>query len=206
MLGENNAIIGAGGIGSYFCAHLHKAVNNVQFGPTTTKGSFTVFDPKHVDEDNVFHQDFVRQYEMNYNKATVMATRYGFLSVPRKIVESDLSNYNSFIVCADNKAVRNMIYEHCTRYNKPFIDLRCQADTYAFYTEKVPYAELMTSLGSTEEERNSATGYSCMTAQDKAIYKLHMGNAAVAIAGIQLLLARWRNEPYPYKKDLVTVI
>jgi len=205
MLGHNNAIIGAGGIGSYFCAHLHKALTSGQFGELQAN-NFTVFDPKSADEQNVLHQDFLREYEVGHNKSTVMSSRYGFLNAARKFRDHDLGNYNSFIICADNRAVRLIIYEHCLNYGKPFIDLRCRADAYAFYTDKASRDDLLGSLGVTLEERQDETGFSCMTSEDKAIQKLHMGNTAVAVAGIQLLLARWRGEPYPYKKDLVTVI
>ena len=202
MFGENVAIIGAGGIGSYFCCFLNKALSTNQFGDMSVE-NFTVFDSKFVNDQNCLHQDFTRKHEMGHPKAAVMASRYGYKAMLRKFEEADLNNYHSFIICADNRYVRNLIYKHCQSVSKMFLDMRCRADMYSLYTDMAEDIDLDASLGENPED---TTEYSCMTDEDRAAQSLMMGNSAVAVAGIQSLLNRFRAKAFPYKTELASVV
>ena len=206
MITPSTAIVGGGGIGSYFCQFLNKALATKQFGIGVDNHSFTVFDPKGVSQENCLHQDYLREYELGHPKAAVLGERYGFKYATMTFEDRNLAQFSSFIICADNRQVRNLIYRHCALTDKPFLDLRCRGDMYSLYTDLTPLKELMDSIGKTKEVREDTTGFSCMTDEDKASMSLMMGHAAVAVAGVQLLLNRQREEPFPAKKEMELVV
>jgi molybdopterin/thiamine biosynthesis adenylyltransferase len=202
MFGQNVAIIGAGGIGSYFCEHMAKALKTNQFGDLNRE-MITVYDPKDVTEINCLHQNYDMEEHKGFPKAAIMAGKHGFNGRSKKLDESLLAEHSSFIICADNQTVRNMVYEHCRATGKMFLDMRCQADMYALYTDQATEEELLTSLGPNPTD---TTEYSCMSEEDRMARSLQMGNNAVANAGMQLLLNRFRDEHFPAKVDAAMVV
>jgi hypothetical protein len=202
MFGNNVAIVGAGGIGSYFCRFMAKALMTNQFGDLT-KEDLTVYDPKCVSELNCLHQDYDKAEAQGDPKAAIMVVKHGFKGKTTRLTQDMLAEHSSFIICADNQVTRQMIYEHCKETGKMFLDMRCQADMYALYTDLADDADLTTSLGPNPTD---TTEYSCMSEEDRLARSLMMGNSAVAVAGVQLLLSRFRGDYFPVKKDVVEVI
>lgn len=194
------AIIGAGGIGSHFCALLSWAQVRDQL--LFDRSDVTVFDFDIIDEDNLLHQDYSRS-QLNVPKAFVMSSRYGFQACVARFGDdpSMFDQYNMFIICADNRKIRKQIFEYCkTRKNKSFIDMRCEGRAYSVMTDELDKDVLLKSLGVDEKSRNDATGVSCQIPRDKEVGQVQLGHLNAAVCGMQLLLARARGEEHPAKK------
>ena len=197
----NAVIIGAGGIGSHFCRVLDKLMRHSQLRgdgiqvPTEEAMQWSVYDFDVVERKNLKHQDFDYR-EIGLPKSLIMAKRYDFAGAPVKFTEDHLGDFDFFVICADNAAVRKIVYEHCKTAGKPFIDMRCEGDMIAVYTHKCELDELLDSLG---EDKDSEEGKSCQLAVDTAAQRIQMGNFAVVPIGAQVLLHMVRNEPFPKK-------
>jgi hypothetical protein len=201
MFGNNVAIIGAGGIGSYFCRFMKKTLRTSQFGDLT-EDMITVYDPKQVSDINCLHQDYDKDEALGFPKAAIMTCKYGFRSRTKKLEEDNLAEHTSFIICADNQIIRDLVYRHCRATGKMFLDMRCQADMYALYTDLAEEEDLQASL----PDPSDTTEYSCMSEEDRISMSLMMGNSTVAVVGIQLLLNRFRDHTFPYSKDAEMVV
>ena len=190
------AIIGAGGIGSHFCALLDWAMDADQLD--LERSHITVFDFDTVDESNLRHQDYFRNV-VGFPKAFVMSSRYHFNGRCFKFGDrpSDFNDNNMFIVCADNPGVRMAVHAHCRATGKPFIDMRSEGDMYAVMTDACPEATYLASLGASDADRKDETGRSCQRAEDKAVKQVQLGHMAAAVAGMQILLKRFRKQPAP---------
>tara|TARA_A100001391_G_scaffold20193_1_gene11092 strand:- start:651 stop:1229 length:579 start_codon:yes stop_codon:yes gene_type:complete len=95
-------IVGAGGIGSFLIPLLDRVKIY----------DITVFDPDVVEEKNLLYQNYEKS-DINSNKAEIMMTRYSsvLLGSPYPILtHSQIKGYDLVVCCADNLAVRRMIY------------------------------------------------------------------------------------------------
>lgn len=189
------AIIGAGGIGSNFCQILDRLIEAEQVPARTNRTDFTVFDFDVVERKNLKHQDF-EQAEIGMPKSLLMSLRYEYKSRIAPFEEAQLNEFQSFIICADNPQVRRIVFEHAKAHGKPFIDMRCEGDMTAVYTNKVELDELLNSLG---EDKDSKVGRSCQLQVDVNDGKIQLGNFHVPVVGAQILLRSYRKEDYPAK-------
>jgi len=190
------AIIGAGGIGSFFCAALQQMCRNRQFGfGAITEQDFVVFDPDVVEASNLRHQNFT-DLDIGALKAAVMSIRYQFNFRPVSFTERYLDDYGGFIIAADNPVVRKIVYKHCGVYRaKWFIDMRSEGRRTAVFTSKETDTDmLLNTLGANPD---SAEGRSCQTEEDTANQVIQLGNMCVAPVGVQILLQIFRKEDYP---------
>ena len=187
-------VIGAGGIGSFFCAFLARDIKMKQFGNMLID-NVTVFDFDVVEEKNLRHQDF-QMDDIPAPKSAIMSQRYGYNFSTARFVKEDLTQYDTFIICADNPGVRKLVYEHCKTYNKPFLDMRTEGEVIAIFTHKEETDRLLASLGE-EKKRDSEEGRSCQLAADVAENITQHGNYVVAALGIQTYLDMYREKPFP---------
>ena len=193
------AVIGAGGIGSWFCPRLSKKIEGDQL-INVSKNDVTVFDPDIVEVKNMKHQAFF-EGEEGLPKAAVMAHRFGFDMAVARFDKEHLTNYNWFIICADNTAIRKIVFEHVNECNKgrkspvkKFIDMRAEGSTLAIFTYMCEIGALMSSLG---KEPESEQGYSCQLPSDTAVGQVNEAYDVVGGVGIQLLLNDFRGVEIP---------
>jgi len=183
-------IIGAGGIGSFFCDYLARDIEQDQL-PGVTKDSVVVYDFDVVEEKNLRHQNY-SMFDVSAPKAYVMTERYGFKAKASRFGTRDLTKHREFIICADNPGVRKLVYEHCKTFSKPFVDMRTEGDMIALFTHREDLKTLLSSLG---KEKESIEGRSCQRAGDVAQNITQHGNYVVAAMGIQCYLDIKRENP-----------
>lgn len=176
------AIIGAGGIGSFFCRHMNRMITHGQL--PFVRDNVTVFDFDAVEQKNLRHQDY-EQVDLGVPKSVVMAERFNFRYCCLAFIEEHCQEFDLFVIAADNPGVRKDVYEHCNTYNKPFLDMRSEGKNIAVFTHEASHGFLMNSLGAKPE---STEGQSCQLAVDTAADRIQMGNAVVAPKGIQILM------------------
>jgi hypothetical protein len=197
-IGPNSrvAIIGAGGIGSFFCRHLSRMLSHEQlpFGPKQV----TVFDFDAVEKKNLRHQDYM-PVDLGVPKSAVMSVRYKFKSKVIAFEEQHCNNYDLFIVCADNPGVRRVVYEHAKTYDKPFVDMRCEGKNIAILTHNASKDFLLSSLGSKPE---STEGQSCQLEVDTQNDIIQLGNMVVAPKGLQILMDTFRRQEDDQLEDV----
>lgn len=186
------AVIGAGGIGSMFCRELSRMIRCKQFGDTDPKW-IHVYDDDVVEYSNLRHQDYTED-DLSLNKAWIMQERYGFKGIPRRFETKDLTSHQTFVVCADNPHVRTLVYEHCQKFNKFFVDMRSEGDRIAVFTSNEDPKFLLSTLG---PDKSSEEGRSCQLESDSEAGIVQLGNASVAPVGLQVLMHKEREESFP---------
>jgi len=190
---ERTAIIGAGGIGSHFLRLLHQMITHKQLGADVRFDDFCVFDFDVVEPKNCRHQDYDLT-EVGLPKAAVMTLRYDIPHQVKAFIEDDVPFWGSYIICADNAAVRRIVFEHAVQTKKRFLDMRSEGDMYAIYTDRCPLEKLMSSLG---PDPSSEQGFSCQRPSDVAQGIIQLGNFFAAPAGMDVWLRMCRKTIYP---------
>jgi molybdopterin/thiamine biosynthesis adenylyltransferase len=187
------AIIGAGGIGSFFCDVLARMIRQRQLEDIRLE-NVVVFDFDVVENGNLRHQDYYSR-DLSAPKSAVMAVRHKFAEKYAKFQEEHLNDFQIFILCADNPGVRRIVYEHCKKAkNKRFIDMRSEGEMTALFTHREDHKILMGSLG---KDSKSEEGRSCQLPQDTEAGKIQLGNICIAPMGMQVLLKMFRGERFP---------
>lgn len=188
------AVIGCGGIGSYFITSLSDLIRKDIDGLDRINPlAINLFDYDLVEEKNLLYQNFEVEH-LGLNKAKVLEERTGYKAIDKKLEKAeDLKEYDMIILCVDNNATRQLVYES----ELPFLDLRAnEKNIMAYLTQKNDqnYLEL------TIDDGNNRTG-SCQRAEDVEDKHIQAGNRVIAEIGIQFLLDYLRGEIT--KKNLI---
>lgn len=189
------AVIGCGGIGSYFIRSLSEMVKRDLSGFSRINPmAVDLFDYDKVEEKNLLYQNFDIE-DLDRNKAEVLADRTGYKAIAEKIERAEqLAEYDFVVMAVDNNEVRNLIYEA----GRPFLDLRANGKTIlAYLTQKddKEYLELT--------QDNNQKG-SCQRDIDIEERHIQCGNRVVAELGIQFLADYLRGETT--RKSLILTI
>ena len=187
-------IVGAGGIGSYFCRSLHDAIIQKQLDPRI---EIHVYDPDEVEAKNTRYQCF-DEIDIADLKVNVMQEKYGFKPHAVLVTANTLRSWNKddiVISCVDNRDFRKELFEVCTPSDMPyFIDLRCEGRAICYFTKSKQNTKdkLMESLG---REDNVSSG-SCQVPYRFANSIIDFGNRIIAEMGLQLLVNYIREESF----------
>jgi hypothetical protein len=122
-------IIGAGGIGSYL----------VDFLSRIGIYDITVFDDDKVEKKNLTYQNFHKNH-IGLLKTDALTTRFDVKAEPYQVlVEKQLKGYDLVICCADNLAVRRLLYRQGYGDDAKihWLDLRAQGRNAALISYKV---------------------------------------------------------------------
>jgi len=174
------AIVGAGGIGSYFCRNLSETFKKDIKGIVEIDPFFvTVFDADNVEEKNLLYANFDID-DLNLNKAECMKNKYYFNCIDRNFEDSDIKNYDLIILCVDNNDIRLIVSSH----NADFIDLRATGRAIFGYIN-------ISGLNDREYkkytlEQKGVRG-SCQYQNDIDSKTIRFGNRVIAEIGLQLL-------------------
>lgn len=133
-MSKNIAIIGAGGINSWFIQHLNEVLK--------------IFDKKDISYVKIFDNDIVEEKNLkrgNQNfiiddllesKAKVLGERYAFdyelIFIEESNIEQKLKMFDSIVLGVDNNKTRRLIYDFCLKNNKYLLDLRAQGTQMMF--------------------------------------------------------------------------
>jgi molybdopterin/thiamine biosynthesis adenylyltransferase len=189
------AVVGCGGIGSYFIRSLSELIKRdlAGFNRINVMG-IDIIDYDKVEEKNLLYQNFDIE-DLDRNKAEVLADRTGYKAIAEKIERAEqLIGYDFVVMAVDNNEVRNLIYEA----GRPFLDLRANGKTILAYLTQKDDAEY---LALTKD--NGQKG-GCQRSEDIEERHIQCGNRVVAEAGIQILADYLRGETT--KKSLILTI
>ena len=202
-LRDKVVIIGAGGIGSWFCSVLHRMIGHAQLKSVNDRvleeDDINVFDPDAIDNSNLRHQMFYED-ELGLLKTDVIADRYGFHGHPVYFDKPNMTHSTSYILCADNPYIRNIVYKGVQDYNKTdstkctFLDMRCSGTTAAVFTHTCD-PEMFTLL--LPDDVDNKVGQSCQLEEDTADNIIQPGNMVAAMIGMQFLLNMVRGDGHP---------
>ena len=189
------AVIGCGGIGSYFIRSLSEMIKRDLIGLNRVNPmAIDIIDYDKVEEKNLLYQNFEIE-DLDRNKAEVLADRTGYKAINIKIeLAEQIAEYDFIIICADNNEVRKIIYE----VGRPFLDLRANGKTiFAYLTQKddIEYLELT--------KDNGQKG-GCQRNEDIEERYIQCGNRVVAEIGIQIMADYLRGET-KQKKLILTL-
>ncbi|KYK22730.1 hypothetical protein AYK24_00450 [Thermoplasmatales archaeon SG8-52-4] len=184
------AVVGGGGIGSYFCRELYNFEQHGQYGAYSIE--VTVWDDDTVDTKNLKYQNF-QEFDLGDKKSEVLGMKYNFdYEVDRLTEESQLDAYDIVIAAVDNSQFRKLLY-HWAEKNpeKHWIDLRSEGRSVAFFTkhEKNTLDKMLETLAETPED-----GTSCQLAHELEKGIIQQGNKIIAAIGSQLFINYLRNE------------
>lgn len=184
------AIVGAGGIGSYFCKEMHNFAKYDQFGAYDIQ--ITVWDNDTVDIKNLKYQNF-QEFDLGDNKAEVIGLRYDFdYEVERVEDEATLDGYDMVIAAVDNSQFRRLLYNWAEKNPEAYwIDLRSEGRSIAFFTKHKTNTleKMLDTLADTPED-----GTSCQLAHELEKGIIQQGNKIIAAIGSQLFLNYLRQE------------
>jgi hypothetical protein len=188
-------IIGAGGIGSYFCRDLHSLIKNNQLSLTKEQYIISIYDPDDIEQKNLPYQDY-NTTELFENKAEVLAARYKIIGHNIKVETVKglaRTDQDIFCICVDNAESRVKFFTELSTMPNPWIDMRSQGRHIALYTksEKNTLEFMLSTLPNKTEEGAG----SCQLKHELDIGKIQLGNRIIAEIGLQALLNIHRKEP-----------
>lgn len=183
------AIIGCGGIGSFFIREWSQL--NVSGVEGTKDTLTTIYDADDVEEKNLRYQAFELE-DILSPKSQVLGLRYNFGNKVEYITtEEQLDEFDIFVIAVDNGKLRKLVYEYCDKNPKKyFIDMRSESRAICAYTSH-PTNTLEKLLKTINAE---APATSCQLKFELNSGKIQVGNRIIAMIGIQMLLNKLRNE------------
>lgn len=189
------AVIGCGGIGSYFVRSLSEVIKKDISGFTKLNPmGIDLIDFDLVEEKNLSYQNFDIEH-LDRNKAEVLAEITGYKAITEQITDTrQLDLFDFIILAVDNNEVRQIVYNS----GKTFLDLRASGKTFmAYLTEKEDseYLALTVDTG--------AKG-GCQREEDLEDRHIQFGNRIIAEIGIQVLADYLRGE-IETKKVILTL-
>ena len=175
-------IIGAGGIGSYLIPILNRL----------GVYSITAFDPDKVEQKNLRYQNFGAD-DLGEHKVYCFSSDMGGMYEAQPYVvltQKQLQGYDLVVCCADNLAVRRLLYRQGHGEDTPvkWLDLRAQGRNAALISYKVPENFQDTLLAGPEGS------FSCQgtdwEGEAEGIDAMHIAIAGAATQWIQ----KWFND------------
>tara|TARA_R100000152_G_C6776041_1_gene204896 strand:+ start:37 stop:627 length:591 start_codon:yes stop_codon:yes gene_type:complete len=176
-------LIGAGGIGSYLADFLSR-INHAKTGKLY---SLTVFDDDKIETKNLSYQNF-HPDEVGKHKVMSLYDKFECDAEPYPVlVKEQLKGYDLVVCCADNLAVRRLLYRqgYGEEAEIKWLDLRAQARNAALISYKTD-ANLVDTFLSGPEGSFSCQGGD-WDGSGKDINTMHMAIAGIATQWIQ----RW---------------
>ena len=174
-------IIGAGGIGSYLASFLDR------IGLYT----ITIYDEDDIEEKNLPYQNYD---SLNVGDKKVNALMYHHRNIDGEpymvLVKEQLENYDLIICCADNLAVRRLLYRegYGPDCGNKWLDLRSQGRNAALISYKID-PNLMDTMLSGPEGSFSCQGTE-WDGSPEGIDTMHIAIAGAATQWIQ----KWFND------------
>jgi molybdopterin/thiamine biosynthesis adenylyltransferase len=175
------AIIGCGGIGSYFIRSLSETIKRDIAGFNKINPlAIDLIDFDLVEEKNLSYQNFEIEH-LGINKARALEFSTGYKAIKNKIdTVEQLDGYDFIILCVDNNKVRNLVYNT----NIPFLDLRAKGSSVmAFLTQK----ELDTNNEYKDLTIDDGAKGGCQYEADLEDRDIEFGNRIIAEIGLQIL-------------------
>ena len=192
------AIVGMGGIGSYFTRGLSELIKKDISGLDRVNVlGIDLFDMDIVEEKNLSYTTYDIEH-LGLNKVDIMSNLTGYKAIHDKIENpGQLSGYDMIVLCVDNNTTRLIAYES----GKPLLDLRANGKSiFAYLTSKELDIDNKYINLTTENNRKGG----CQREEDLLEKNIQLGNSVVANIGLQFLLDYLREETK--QKELILYI
>lgn len=179
------AVIGCGGIGSYFIRSLSEMIKRDLSGfDKINPMAIDIFDYDKVEEKNLLYQNFDIE-DLDRNKAEVLAEKTGYKAITEKIERAEqLAGYDLVVMAVDNNEVRNLVYEA----GRPFLDLRAKGKGIMVCLTQKNDPEYLALTQDTGEKGG------CQYSRDIEDKTIELGNRIVAEIGLQYLVDYMRGK------------
>ena len=183
---KNVTVIGCGGIGSYFAAHVDRLIELKQL-PNNWK--FTFYDDDIVEMKNILYQNFETS-DIDSLKTKALSYRYFNISFEKKrLTLDDISTANLVILCADNNKIRNEAWINWNKNKILFIDARANGRAIGIFSNETKNYEKTID----KSEKSS----SCQNPFQLAKKEIEYGNVVIASILAQVLINYGRNGRLP---------
>lgn len=190
---KNIAIVGVGGIGSWFIHFLYD-FGYLRKQLPIINWNIDIYDPDIVDEKNLLHQNFNVKH-LGKSKVEILGDKYPIVNpVQREMGNEDFKNYDVIICCVDNMKFRKDLMSYGAANKQLYwIDGRCQSRAIQVFTSQSPSIldNIKDPLEITSED--SVQG-GCLREIDKNNNTAHATPVIIAAIMLQQLLNYYRNE------------
>lgn len=183
----NIQCIGAGGIGSFYAAHIDRLISSNQISGNIHKFHFYDFDK--VETKNILYQNF-EPSDVDSYKTDALCYRY--LNIEFKNIKVEFEHFKDFdliILCADNNIIRREVYENWIKNKIPFIDSRANGKTVGIFS-----SDTENYLSTIDESTGSS---SCQNPFQIERGEVEYGNVVIASCLAQVTLDYIRNNKLP---------
>lgn len=191
---HKTAIVGLGGIGSWFLFFIHDLIEHEQI---TKNHIFYLIDDDEV-TDKVIKYQYFRDHEIFELKVQALAEQFGcnqFIPINKRIEnDKDLIDYDSIICCVDNHKFRKLFYKHVFKNSKYWIDMRAEGRTF-YIAQTHPKNTLESMLKTIDSTFKTST--SCQRKFELEQGIIQQGNKIVALIGSQIFLNHFRKQDSP---------
>lgn len=178
-------VIGAGGIGSYFAAHIDKLLETNQLNSF----EFTFYDDDVVEQKNILYQNF-EMIDVNQYKTEALSLRFMNLNYKKKRVDhTELAKANLVILCADNNKIRRDAYKVWSENKIPFIDARSNGSACGIYSSETE--NYLSTIDSSDDS------YSCQYKYQLDKKEVELGNVIISSILAQCVLNYARKNELP---------
>ncbi len=181
----NVAVVGCGGIGSYFAEHINRLIDLEQIKDV----NFKFFDDDKVEKKNILYQNF-EPGDIGEYKTSALEFRCLNVAFENKRIErKDLNGFSLIILCADNNLIRRNAHDAFVTSGIPFIDARANGKMIGIFSSETE------NYISTIDE--SSESQSCQNPFQIAKEEIEYGNVIVAAALAQAVLSYTRTKKLP---------
>lgn len=179
------AVIGCGGIGSYFAQHIDRLLELSQLGNT----EFIFFDDDVVEKKNILYQNFEPR-DIDSTKIRALEMKFFNLKFSNKrCALADLKVFDLVVLCADNNLIRREAYKNFEDNKIPFIDSRANGKVIGVFSSDTK--DYLTTIDS------STKSQSCQNPFQIEKKEIEYGNVIVAAALSQCILNYVRKHKLP---------
>lgn len=180
------AVVGCGGIGSFFIQTLDKLIEGDQLDGF----EFECFDDDVVEMKNILYQNFVAGDVDDYKTE---ALSYRYLNIRKytteRVTSKFLNKFDLVILCADNNVIRRDAWKNWIDFKIPFIDARSNGTTVGIFSNQTEgYLDGLT---------DTTESFSCQYPHQLANKEIEIGNMIIANILAQQVLNYKRNKGLP---------
>lgn len=180
----NIAVVGCGGIGSFFAEHIDRLLELDQISH-----NFIFYDDDKVELKNILYQNF-SSGDIDSFKTDALAMKFFNITFDTsRVTEKDLSYCNLVILCADNNKIRREAFSNYKTHNIPFIDSRANGRAIGIFSSSTE--NYLETIDSSDESS------SCQNPFQIEKNEIEYGNVAIAALLAQVTLSYARSSKLP---------
>ena len=178
------AVIGCGGIGSFYAQHIDRLIELEQISD-----NFTFFDDDKVELKNILYQNF-DSGDIDSPKTDALALKFFNIQFElRRVAGNELTTYDLVVLCADNNKIRREAFSIYESDKIPFIDSRANGKAIGIFSSNTD------NYLNTIDKSDKAT--SCQNPFQIENKEIEYGNVTVAAILAQTTLSYLRTKKLP---------